>query len=367
MRKILFISSGSELGGGEKNIFDIAGYILKNKKYEVSAIVPSEGLLAEKFREIGCNVNVCSLSLLKLNKLRKIIKKEQPDLVHIQGLKASFAGRIVTRIMEIPCINGVHGLHYFYYKNFIKGKAYLIVDRFLRRWTDGFICASKSVYDRVVGPLKVDKSKVWLIYNGIDCDSIAMPDANIAQNRKPVICVGRLQRPKGQIYLLKAVPLINQNLNDVQYLFVGDGEDKDDLQSYIKDNGLGNCVSFTGFTSNVLDLMRNSSILVVPSLWECLPYVILEAMAVELPVVATNVGGIPEIVVDGETGILVPPEDENALSEAITKLLNDTELCAKMGKAGKERILKYFSKDKMCQKTLDVYSKILGYSKRLGK
>jgi len=361
MSKILFISSGSGIGGGEKNLLDIVKYA--SKEYKVSAVVPSEGLLAEKFREIGCSVYTCNLSLLNINSLKKIIKSEYPDLIHIQGLKASFVGRIAAKLLNIHCINAVHGLHYFYYENYIKGRLFLIVDRFLRRWTDGFICASKSVYDQVVNILKVEKDKVWLIYNGLDYNHITQVNADTIKKEKTIICVGSLHKPKGQIYLIKAIPLINQTIKNVKYLIVGDGDEETKLKSYVKENNLEPYITFTGFKKNVLELMRKSSILVMPSLWECLPYVLLEAMAVGLPIVATNVGGISEIVINNETGVLVPPKNEKELAKAIIKLLESPELCVKMGNDGRIRAIENFSKNKMCKQTLIVYRTILDLNK----
>lgn len=361
MSKILFISSGSGIGGGEKNLLDIVKYA--SKEYKVSAVVPSEGLLAEKFKEVGCSVHVCGINLYKLNILKNIIKSEQPNLIYILGLRASFVGRIAAKILKIPCINGVHGLHYFYYENYIKGKIFLIVDRFLRRWTDGFICASKSVYEQVVNILKVNKDKVWLIYNGLDYDNIAQVDKEILENEKTIICVGSLHKPKGQIHLIKAIPIINRSVKNVKCLIVGDGEEEENLKSYVRENNLEPYIIFTGFSNNVFELMRKSTILALPSLWECLPYVLLEAMAVGLPIVATNVGGIPEIVVNNETGILVSPKNEEELAEAIIKLLKSSELCVKMGNEGRKRATKHFSKNKMCEQTLMVYKTILDLNK----
>ena len=157
---------------------------------------------------------------------------------------------------------------------------------------------------------------------------------------------------KGVQYLISAA----KDLPDSVHLaFIGEGEEKGLMEKLAKNIGLENRVHFLGFKENPAQYLKAFDIFVFPSLKEGLPYAILEAGLAELPIIASNVGGIPDIITDGEDGILVPPKDVQALSEAIKKVLADKELGQRLGKNASEKIKQHFNFEKMLEKTMDIY------------
>jgi glycosyltransferase involved in cell wall biosynthesis len=211
--------------------------------------------------------------------------------------------------------------------------------------------------------------KVFLIPNGVEIKVFTEANQSLVEalaqewkirSHTPVIgTLARLHEQKGHSYLLDAVAQLRREIPDVKALVVGDGELRPSLEQRTQALRLSDSVIFTGTRRDVPEILALLDVFVLPSLWEGLPIALLEAMAAGLPVVATRVGGVPEVVVDGETGLLVPPRDPDALSEAILTLLQDPDLRQKMGQAGQERVREYFSVERMVEETEALYERLL--------
>jgi glycosyltransferase involved in cell wall biosynthesis len=171
--------------------------------------------------------------------------------------------------------------------------------------------------------------------------------------------VGRLSWEKDQQALLEAFGLLKKQVDNACLLIVGDGALRGDLERAAEDLGIANDVQFLGYRDDVPSIMAALDVFVLPSLEEGISLTLLEAMAASRPIVATDVGGNPEVVVDGETGILVPSEDVAALAGAIIKLYGDKELRGKMGAAGRKRVEEHFSLNAMVDAYMALYSSVL--------
>jgi glycosyltransferase involved in cell wall biosynthesis len=176
--------------------------------------------------------------------------------------------------------------------------------------------------------------------------------------------VASLRRMKGHITLIDALPQILRDAPDVKCLFVGGAFVKEpayeaELREYVHARGLAERVIFTGFRQDVPELVSLFDVFVLPSLWEGLPSSILEAMALKKPVVATPVGGIPELVEPDVTGLLIPPNDPAALTEAVLTVLNDPARAGRMGQAGYDRIRTHFTLESLVTRTEAVYDQFL--------
>lgn len=178
------------------------------------------------------------------------------------------------------------------------------------------------------------------------------------ENTLIVICIAELHERKGQKYLIEAVPEVIAKFQNVKFVFVGEGPARKDLEKLTKRLKIGNHVVFTGRQKGIPGLLKSSDIFVLPSRREAFGLVNLEAMLTPLPVVATRVGGIPEIVVNGKTGILVEAESAEALAQALIKLIRNPKLREKMAEAGKKRVLCEFDAKKMAEEYEKVYEKI---------
>lgn len=235
------------------------------------------------------------------------------------------------------------------------------------------VAVSKEVYQAEVQRSGIDPKKVTMIPSGVQVQRFIDPDpASTEQLREAwgiqprthlIGTVGRFVPPKGHTYLLDAIVRLQSQFPDVKTLVVGDGALLRPMEEKAQALGLSDAVVFTGIRRDVPEILALLDVFVLPSLWEGLPIALLEAMAAGLPVVATRVGGVPEVVEDGVTGLLVPPRDPDALAEAITRLLRDPDLRCKMGQAGRERVESEFSVEKMVRKTETLYEEVLTHER----
>ena len=218
----------------------------------------------------------------------------------------------------------------------------------------------------------VPRERTAVVYSGIDLSHVAAaPPLNVLgefwlPTHAPVVGnVAALVPHKGQRYLIDAAPLVIREIPDARFVIVGQGELESALQKQIRNHRLERHVILAGFRPDVLSLHKGFDVFVMSSVTEGLGTSLLDAMASARPVVATRTGGIPEVVEDGETGLLVPPRNPEALAHAIIRLLRDEPLRQRMAAAGLARVKAHFSADRMVQQTLDVYAR-LGDRRRAG-
>jgi len=212
-------------------------------------------------------------------------------------------------------------------------------------------------------------SKVITIHNGIPIQgwSLRPPAVIVARKRElgldsasPIVgTVGRLAEQKGLSYFLRMAALLLPDFPAARFVVVGHGPQRDELAALARDLGIADRVVFTGFRDDVPELVSTFDLFVLASVYEPFGLVLAEAMALERPVVASRVGGIPEVVADGESGLLVPPRDPSALAEAAARLLRDEALARRMGQAGRQRVLAQFTVEAMTSKTMALYEEIL--------
>ena len=208
-------------------------------------------------------------------------------------------------------------------------------------------------------------SRTTVVYEGINVEHISSaPRHNITGEfslspHTPIVGnVAALVPHKGQRYLIDAAHLVIRDIPDARFVIVGQGELESELQKQIRRCKLERHVLLTGFRSDVMSLHKGFDLFVMSSLTEGLGTSILDAMASSRPVVATRTGGIPEVVADEKTGLLVPPRDPGALAQAIVRLLRDESLRLRMGQTGLARVKSKFSASRMIQETFDVYERL---------
>lgn len=211
----------------------------------------------------------------------------------------------------------------------------------------------------------VPPGRVRVVYNGISPIDIG-PDRRAARmvlglpdDARVVMTVGRLAEQKGYNYLLEAVPTVISNMPDVYFAWVGDGPLESSLKERAKHLGVADRVLFLGRRNDAFSLMAGADLFVLPSLFEGLPISMLEAMSLGLPVVGTRVCGTSELVADGETGVLVSPQDSLALAQAIGDVLACPDRAAHLGAAGRRRVSRHFSVGQMVRNTDEIYRDLL--------
>jgi glycosyltransferase involved in cell wall biosynthesis len=244
------------------------------------------------------------------------------------------------------------------------------------RWkygqVDRFIAITGAIADMLVAD-GIPREKIALVNEGVDVERIArLPAANVHAEcflpvNSPVVGnVAALVPHKGQHYLIEAAAIVVRQIPDVRFVVLGEGELREQLEREIKQKHLERHVFLAGFRSNPLELTKSFDVFVMSSVTEGLCTALVDAMAASRPAVATTAGGIPEVVVDGETGFLVPPKDPKAMAERIVQLLKDDALRRRMGEAGLARARERFTVERMVEETNAVYEAAVGTLREAG-
>ena len=309
------------------------------------------------------------LDIYALLKLYFLIRKGRYDIVHCHTSKGGFIGRLAARLAKVRVIiYSPHGDIFEGYFGKIKTRFFIWLERFSARFTDKIISLTKSGIEPYIKAGIGQKSQFDYIYNGVDVERLRKRKVDRIQKRQEigvendcflVVTAGRLVPVKGHTYLITALAQVITAIPNIRLVFLGDGELRGELLGQVKTLGLEKQVLFPGMRSDVPEIISCSDLFVLPSVNEGFGVVLLEAMAMRCPIVATNVGGVPEVVLDGETGILVPPGDPVQLAGGIIRLLKDTSLALKMAECGYQRLKACFDIRETVSKTEHLYKELL--------
>jgi glycosyltransferase involved in cell wall biosynthesis len=293
------------------------------------------------------------VSLLFFFRLFSAIRRIRPQILAFNTPKPILMGTLASRFSSV-CARIV-----FRRVNFPLHKGIFTLLKY--NWgVDCIVAISESIRQQM--QLRVPGSKIRTIYEGIDLSGA--PRRNRTETRKPgepavVGTVAHLSPEKGTKYLVEAASLIPNVQERFRFVIVGDGVCLNELKEMAQSKGVSDIFDFAGFRSDTFQYMRSFDMFVLPSLSEGLSSAILEAMANSLPVVATNVGGIPELVYDEENGLLVAPANSAALAIAIQRLAQNPEESIRMGLRGRERIEKQFTLERKISETEKLCSLLL--------
>jgi glycosyltransferase involved in cell wall biosynthesis len=308
------------------------------------AVVVHPGV--EGFEQLGVRTitvspeasNIVSLTLGLARTLRRL----RPELVHVTDVWPP--ALVAARLARVPRLLLTHHTPELPRRDNLAGRAWLRL---------GWATRPEVIYTSETDRERDGRTslRTHVIELGIDLDRFAQGRPALPTDAPLVGNVARLAEQKGQRYLLEAAV----EIPDAGFAIVGDGELRADLQSRAQELGLGDRVLFTGARADVPDLLASFDVFAFPSLFEGLCVAVIEAQAAGVPVVATPVGGIRETVVDGETGLLVPPRDPGALAQAIRRLLDDRDLAARLAAEARRRVRERFSVERMVERTLALY------------
>lgn len=294
------------------------------------------------------------------------LRKEKIDVVHAHMIRGALAAVPLARLAGVPVV--VHTCHgrEVWRKGWIKRQFW--IDRRIADWSDATIAVSESTASHLVQEKKLDPRKVKVIrngrtINGFKPDVASQNELRIALGIQPEASVvgvfARLEPQKAHKYLVEALPSILRQVPRLKVLFVGDGGLRRELEEHVARLGLKDVVVFTGYRHDSMELMSLCDLVVLPSIHEGMPLVPIEAAALGKAVVATAVEGTKEVVVDGEAGILVPPQQPRPLADAITRLLLNPAERARMGEQGRTRAKEEFTLERQIQVTADFYDGLL--------
>jgi len=339
MKKIVFIWNNFLIGGTEKMLLDV----LKNldrSKFDISIItILGTGIMEKEFRQLECSIffagfkkypssfflkAVWFLSLpFILLRLVLILKRINPDVLVTSLYQADILGYLANIGLNKRMVSIQHDV--------VKKTS---VIRWLKikafKKADKIIAISNDVKQFLIEHFKVSSSKIEVVYNGVDFDKFLSYQKSDDQWKPVFGIIARLDKIKGHIYILEALrKLKKEGIKLPEFIFVGDGVERENLENFIKENNLSN-VRFVGETLDIGQYLKQIDVFVFPSLSEGLGIAILEALVAKKLIIASSVGGIKELVKDGETGILVKPADINDLYKAIKWVLENKEDAIKL-------------------------------------
>ncbi len=371
--RVLHLLSGGTVGGCEQHVLGLLSR-LDRRRYEpwvafFEAEPDKAAPMAPAFRaagvgtvDLGGRRRTDPRAILSLGRL---LRRGRFAVVHAHSFRAELAARLwVKLIRPAPrIVRTVHNTEDFYTR-----LPYAPIARASTVGADRVIVISDAVGEFVRDAVGLPAARMDRIYYGLDpadwpvaTNGHARLSSGAPAQRRPTIAViARLAPQKGHRVLLDALPAIVQRVPDVLVRLVGHEElsTTAELRAYAEMRGVADRVHFEGFRSDVASVLGQADVMVLPSLWEGFGLVLLEAMAVGKPVVASAVGPVPEVVVDGETGLLVPPGQPEPLAAAIVRILTEPDLAARLGRAGRERVGERFTLDRMVAETEAVYQEL---------
>ena len=344
--------------GGQEQVYSLIGGMLK-RGHRVWLAAPQSSPLAERASSLGAVLfplrQRFELSPLTAWRLFRLMRRQRFDIVHFNGQRPLVTGALAARLSDSSCILVCsRRVNFPLRTRFSRMKFNFFMDQ--------VVTVSATVRDTLTRD-GVHPFLLRVIHEGRDLESIdALPYPSVAIAKGcPVIgIVAHLSQEKGHSTLINAISILLKSYPRVTLLIVGDGQLRNHLQKLANRLGVTERVRFLGFRADADSLMKCFDIFCLPSLSEGLGSVILAAMANRLPVVATTVGGIPELVIDRITGLLVPPRDPKQLAGALQKLLESPSLRKRMGESGRKRVESHFTLEKNIKKMEQLYWELLG-------
>jgi glycosyltransferase involved in cell wall biosynthesis len=300
-------------------------------------------------------------------KLWREFKKERFDIVHTHTAKAGALGRLAARLAGVPVvIHTPHGHNFYGYFNRFASGLVILIEKFLAIFTDRIITLTELEKADYLKFKVADGKKAILIYMGLELDGFLPGDPvkikerlKINDQDKVVGYVGRLEPIKGPQFFVEAARICLENNSVARFILVGEGSLRQELEEKVASWGLKAKIIFLGWRYDIADIMSILEILVLPSLNEAVGIVLLEAQSLGIPVVASEVGGVPEMIQDKQTGILVRPGSAAALALAVNNLLSDPERLRSMSALGKNWVKDRFKAEDMVSKISCLYQELL--------
>jgi len=352
------------VGGAEEMVLNLVRHLPARFEPAICCINQA-GPIGEEIRKTGTPVAVLGLTPglrhpWDVAGIRRYLRDTKPTIVHTFLLTASLYGRLAAILEHVPIVIGTEVNIYER-----KRAHHVLAERMLMAGTDRVIVSANSVRDFYVDQVHADPSKIDVVYNAVDWQSIQATRSReemraslgLPAHAKVAGVIARLTEQKGHRYLFQA--MATPALDDLELVVVGDGDLREALKADARTLGVAARVHFLGARRDLGDLLAAMDVFVMPSLWEGLPLSMILAMGAAMPVVATAVAGIPEIVVDRETGWLVPAGDPPALAAALAEVFANRARALKVGQAARDFVLPRFGIDGYVDSVVGLYDRLL--------
>lgn len=362
------ITHDLNIGGLQRVVVDLAKNLDKNKFVVSVCVLREGGPLEKELADDG--IEVIRMPSMKNRtdyfrfwKLYKIMREKKPAIIHTHNTEPLTDGIPAALLARVPV-----KVHTDHARRFPDKKRYMFAEWFLSHFTSQFVAVSEDTKDHLVRYEKINPDKIKVVINGIEGKKYRVSidkekkkaELGIPPGRSPIIGIAaRLAKQKGISYLLKATKFLCKDFPDILLLIAGEGEVWDELQAEVKELGIERNVLFLGSRLDIHEILQVLDIFLLPSLFEGLPLVILEAMAASLPIVATDVGGVRQAVLDGINGLIVRSEDPYGLYDAIKRLIENRDMRETFSKNSLELFQRQFTLEVMVKTYEKIYLKCL--------
>jgi glycosyltransferase involved in cell wall biosynthesis len=359
--KIALIITKAELGGAQSHLIELCNGLI-DAGHSVTVCTGETGFLVEWLR--SKNLDVLIIPELKnashplcdikaVWKIRQWLKFEQPAILHAHSTKAGILGRVAARSLGIPSVFTAHGWAFTDGASWLRKLLAWPIEKAAARIGTAVICVSRYDYNLALKYRVVPECKMEVVWNGItDTDQIAIPGEN---RQLTIVMIARFAHPKDQEGLIKALSSVVAT--NWKLVFVGDGPELDNCVKQVTKLNLNERVVFAGMQADVLPYLRSADLFVLWSKYEGLPISIIEAMRSGLATIASDVGGVSELVTP-TTGLVVPYPDTDSLAIAINNLITQPNNLSYLGHSARKYYLEYFKSERMVAKVISVYDRI---------
>ncbi len=365
--RVLYVIVDLPVGGAEEHLLSLVRNLDRDRFESTVCCIGDRGPIGKEMEAAGVRV----VELGKLRKggydgkivvlLQEMLRSERISLLHAHLYHANMYGRLAAIRERIPAVCSIHN-------TYVRPKRHRrLINWWLARRTSVIIAGSEAIKDDILRYDGVSPGIVRVIPYGVDVEKFDTPLSRdqarkmlgLPANRFYVGTVGRLEEQKGQSYLVDAIARLRREGMEVSLLLIGSGREEENLRAQVSREGMTDAVLFLGTRRDLPDLYRAMDVFALPSLWEGLPLALLSAMASGLPVVVTPVGGVPEVVKNGENGFLVPPGDSRALAAALRRVREDAEVASICGRSAAETVRAEYSHRRNAERIMEVYEEVL--------
>lgn len=374
--KILFLITKGNWGGSQKYVFELAKSLKKDNSFDISVAFGEPDVLEERLRE----ENIRTLHLKKtknninflevyssLKEIIDLIRREKPDIIHLNSSKAGYFGSFCAKYFsDTKIVFTSHGWPYNENRNFLVRYFLKILMTLTVFWSNKIIAVSKKI-ERETPFYNFFKEKIIQIYFGIENKQPVSKEEALnylkfekVEDRVDIVTIAELNDNKGYSYALKAIKnIVHNEQKNIHYHIIGNGKNKEKIESLIKKYNLELNVTMHGFVKDACKYLKAFDIFLLPSTTEALGYVVLEAGIAGIPVVATNVGGVPEIVENNVTGLLAKRKDAKDIRDKLIEMIDDESKRNLMANNLNKKVLKEFTLDKTTEETKKLYKSMV--------